>query len=111
MEVFARTAEARSLSDAARKLGVSKSAISKQITQMEHALGVCVLHRTTRSVTMAEIGTAFYQRCRRRSRVSRHAFSVGAARPAEAPRAGRFRRAPPDAGAAEAARALPRASR
>jgi DNA-binding transcriptional LysR family regulator len=63
MEMFVRAAEARSLSAAARRLGVSKSAVSKHITQMEHELGVCLLHRTTRSVTLTEIGDAFFERC------------------------------------------------
>ncbi len=76
MEMFVRAAEARSLSDAARKLGVSKSVVSKQITQMEHALGVCLLHRTTRSVTLTEIGSAFFERCARMIAAAEEAESV-----------------------------------
>jgi DNA-binding transcriptional LysR family regulator len=76
MEIFVRAAEARSLSAAARRLGVSKSAISKHISQIEHELGVCLLHRTTRSVTLTEIGDAFFARCRDMLKAAEEAESV-----------------------------------
>jgi DNA-binding transcriptional LysR family regulator len=79
MEIFARVVEARSFSAAARRLNVSTSVVSKCVTRMEQSLGVRLLNRTTRSISLTEIGTAFYARC---------AHIVAAAEEAEAMTAG-----------------------
>jgi DNA-binding transcriptional LysR family regulator len=79
MEIFARVVEARSFSAAARRLNVSASVVSKCVTRMEQALGVRLLNRTTRSISLTEIGAAFYARC---------AHIVAAAEEAEAMTAG-----------------------
>jgi len=63
MEIFARVVEARSFSGAARRLNVSTSVVSKCVTRMERSLGVRLLNRTTRSISVTEIGQAFYARC------------------------------------------------
>lgn len=63
MEIFARVVEARSFSGAARRLNLSTSVVSRCVTRMERALGVRLLNRTTRSVSLTEIGSAFYARC------------------------------------------------
>ena len=63
MEIFARVVEARSFSGAARRLNVSTSVVSKCVTRMEQSLGVRLLNRTTRSISLTEIGRAFYARC------------------------------------------------
>src|SRR5687768_11890156 len=63
MEVFARVVEARSFSGAARRLGVSKSVVSKHITRIEKTLGVRLLNRTTRRLSLSEVGTTFYESC------------------------------------------------
>ncbi|MBI4193612.1 MAG: LysR family transcriptional regulator [Betaproteobacteria bacterium] len=59
-----RVAEARSFTEAARKLGISPSGASKALTRLEDKLGVQLVHRTTRSVSLTDDGTAFYERCR-----------------------------------------------
>jgi DNA-binding transcriptional LysR family regulator len=56
MEVFARVAEAESFSEAARRLQISKSVVSKHGTRLEKRLGVRLLNRTTRSVALTEPG-------------------------------------------------------
>jgi len=56
--------EAGSLSGAARELGVTPSAVSKQITRLEGRLGVRLLTRTTRRSRATEEGMALYRRCR-----------------------------------------------
>lgn len=64
MEVFARVVETGSFSEAARQLGLSKSAVSKQISALEDRLGVRLLNRTTRRLSVTEVGEGYYAWCR-----------------------------------------------
>jgi DNA-binding transcriptional LysR family regulator len=61
---FVATAEARSLTGAAQRLGVTPSAVSKAIARLEAELGVRLLNRTARAVTLTEEGTLFYRESR-----------------------------------------------
>lgn len=63
MAVFARVVEARSFSAAAARLQMSKSAVSKQVARLEAALGVRLLNRTTRQLSLTEAGAAVYRHC------------------------------------------------
>ena len=65
MIIFARVVEANSFSAAARRLGLSKSAVSKQIAALEDRLGARLLNRTTRRLSPTEVGAALYERCAR----------------------------------------------
>lgn len=65
MTVFARVVEERSFSGAARKLGMSKSAVSKHVTKLEDNLGIRLLNRTTRRLSLTDAGATFYQHCAR----------------------------------------------
>jgi len=65
MITFARVVEARSFSEAARRLGLSKSAVSKQVARLENRLGARLLNRTTRRISPTEVGAALYERCSR----------------------------------------------
>jgi len=65
MQVFVRTVDQGSFSAAARTLGLSPSAVSRQIGGLEDHLGVRLLNRTSRHVTLTEEGKAFYGRCAR----------------------------------------------
>jgi len=65
MVAFARVVEARGFSEAARRMGVSKSRLSKTVARLERALGVRLLHRSTRGLSVTEIGAAFYEHCTR----------------------------------------------
>ncbi|MES2188431.1 MAG: LysR family transcriptional regulator [Pseudomonadota bacterium] len=62
---FARVVDARSFSGAARVLGTTKSAVSKQVNRLEAHLGTRLLHRTTRSVGPTEEGRGVYERALR----------------------------------------------
>ncbi|MGE5548659.1 MAG: LysR family transcriptional regulator [Solirubrobacterales bacterium] len=65
MEAFVRVAEARSFSEAARRLRSSKSVVSRQVSALEAELGARLFHRTTRSMTLTEAGQGYYERCAR----------------------------------------------
>ncbi len=61
--VFTRVVEAKSFSEAARQLGVAKSAVSKQVALLEKEVGVRLLNRSTRSISLTEAGEIFYRHC------------------------------------------------
>lgn len=63
MNVLVKVVGTGSYAETARRLGVTRSAISKAITQLEDALGARLLDRTTRRVTPTEAGLAYYERC------------------------------------------------
>ncbi len=65
MALFARVVEAGGFSAAARELGLSKASVSKRIARLEDRLGVRLLNRTTRRLSLSEAGGAFYAGCRR----------------------------------------------
>jgi DNA-binding transcriptional LysR family regulator len=60
MAVFARVVEAGSFSAAARKLGLTKSAVSKQVQRLEKEYAVRLLNRTTRKLSLTEPGQLLY---------------------------------------------------
>ena len=62
MTAFARVAETRSFSEAARRLRMSKSVVSRQVMALETELGARLFHRTTRSLTLTEAGQGYYER-------------------------------------------------
>lgn len=60
---FVKIAEAGGFAAAARRLGVSPSTVTTQIQDLEDRLGVRLLNRSTRKVSLTEIGKAYYERC------------------------------------------------
>ncbi|HEY7608336.1 MAG TPA: LysR family transcriptional regulator [Alphaproteobacteria bacterium] len=65
MVAFARVVEAQSFSGAAERLGTSKSSVSAQVRRLEARMGVRLLHRTTRRLSLTEAGAACYRHCAR----------------------------------------------
>ena len=65
MEAFANVVDQGGFTDAAKKMGISKSAVSKHVSSLEARLGARLLNRTTRRVSPTEIGLAYYDRARR----------------------------------------------
>jgi DNA-binding transcriptional LysR family regulator len=63
IEAFVRVVHFGSFSRAAEDLGVSRSHISRQITRLENRLDAQLLLRTTRTVSVTDVGNAFYLRC------------------------------------------------
>lgn len=65
LAVFAHVVEARSFTGAARAMKLSKSAVSARLARLEARLGVRLLRRTTRRLSITEAGLALYQRAAR----------------------------------------------
>jgi DNA-binding transcriptional LysR family regulator len=65
ISVFARVVEANGFTAAARALGLSKAAVSKQVARLEDRLGVRLLNRSTRRLGLTEAGRDFYERAQR----------------------------------------------
>ncbi|MEW6639548.1 MAG: LysR family transcriptional regulator [Pseudomonadota bacterium] len=65
VQSFVQVAEARSFVAAARLLGISASAVGKNVARLEERLRVRLFHRSTRSVTLTPEGAVFLERCRR----------------------------------------------
>ncbi|WP_311567957.1 LysR family transcriptional regulator [Photobacterium arenosum] len=63
MAIFVSVVKTGSFSESARLLGVSPSAVSRSIKQLEQQLGVCLLQRTTRKLRLSETGRTVYERC------------------------------------------------
>lgn len=60
---FVRTVAAGSFAGAAKELGVSPVAVSKNVQRLERRLGVRLLHRSTRKLSLTEEGRLFHERC------------------------------------------------
>ena len=65
MAAFTKVVGAGSFSAAAREMQVSQALVSKQIQELESWLGARLLNRTTRRLSLTEVGTAFYERASR----------------------------------------------
>ncbi|MGY8874241.1 MAG: LysR family transcriptional regulator [Gammaproteobacteria bacterium] len=73
--IFARIVEHQSFTKAAKNLGIDKSTISNKLSQLESRLGVRLLNRSTRSVTLTEAGAKYYEYCRQAVEIAEEAES------------------------------------
>jgi DNA-binding transcriptional LysR family regulator len=64
INAFAAVADARSFTQAARRLGVSSAQVSKLVARLENRLGARLLNRTTRDVSLTDTGRAYLERAR-----------------------------------------------
>ena len=62
--IFARIVEHKSFTKAAQVLGMDKSTISTKLSQLESHLGVRLLNRSTRTITLTESGAKYYEYCK-----------------------------------------------
>lgn len=62
LNAFIAVVETGGFSAAARKTGESQSAVSKAVNALEKRLGVALLHRTTRKITLTDQGQKYYER-------------------------------------------------
>src|ERR1700728_180802 len=65
MQAFVAVADLQGFAPAARKLGLSPSGVTRLIAALEARLGARLLQRTTRSVTLTDVGTRYLERVRR----------------------------------------------
>jgi DNA-binding transcriptional LysR family regulator len=63
MRVFAAVVDAKSFVNAGEALGLSKQAVSRHVSELESRLGVRLLSRTTRKLSLTDEGQVFYARC------------------------------------------------
>ena len=61
---FVAVAEAESFTKASQRLGISTAQVSRQISALETRLASKLFHRTTRKVSVTEVGRVYYQHCR-----------------------------------------------
>ena len=64
LAIFVKVSERRSFVRAATDLGITQSGVSNAISRLEDQLGVRLLARTTRRVSLTEDGAAYFERCR-----------------------------------------------
>ena len=65
MRLYCAVVENGSLAAASRSLGISPSVVSKQLSRLEDRLGARLLNRTTRRISVTEVGSAYFDRCKR----------------------------------------------
>jgi DNA-binding transcriptional LysR family regulator len=63
LTVFARVVDSGGFSAAARRLNMSTTMVSNHVQALEDRLGARLLNRTTRKVSLTEVGKAYYERC------------------------------------------------
>jgi DNA-binding transcriptional LysR family regulator len=64
MALFVEVVRAMSFRRAADSIGVPNSTLSRRVTALEKAIGLRLLHRTTRKIELTEAGQIYYERCR-----------------------------------------------
>ncbi|WP_226584483.1 LysR family transcriptional regulator [Acuticoccus sediminis] len=65
MALFVEVVKARSFRGAAEVMGMPNSTLSRRISGLEKAIGLRLLHRTTRKIELTEAGRIYFDRCRR----------------------------------------------
>lgn len=63
MNVFVRVAKAGSFAGGARELDISRAMATKHIMQLENSLGTRLFNRTTRSLSLTDVGASYLERC------------------------------------------------
>ncbi|TMO64107.1 LysR family transcriptional regulator [Pseudoalteromonas aurantia] len=76
MAIFVTVIEQGNFSKAAKKLGVTPSAVSRQISRLEDALGIKLLERTTRQLALTESGNLTFDYCKQMVESAEHAVNA-----------------------------------
>jgi DNA-binding transcriptional LysR family regulator len=65
VSAFVKVVESRSFTGAAKALGLPKSSVSRRVTELERELGVELLQRTTRKLSLTQAGRAYFEQAER----------------------------------------------
>jgi DNA-binding transcriptional LysR family regulator len=65
MALFVEVVKARGFRHAAEAVGIPNSTVSRRISELEKAIGLRLLHRTTRKIELTEAGQIYFERCKR----------------------------------------------
>lgn len=65
MRIFVATVESASFTAAAEKLGLSKQFLSRRVSDLEERLGARLMLRTTRRLSVTDLGKAYFERCQK----------------------------------------------
>lgn len=65
MALFVEVVKARGFRHAAAAVGLPNSTVSRRISNLEKAIGLRLLHRTTRKIELTEAGQIYFERCKR----------------------------------------------
>jgi DNA-binding transcriptional LysR family regulator len=63
LQVFAAVVDAQGFRGAARALGIPKSTVSRKLAELESQLGLRLVQRTTRKISLTDAGESFYRQC------------------------------------------------
>jgi DNA-binding transcriptional LysR family regulator len=74
--VFAKVVEAKSFSEAARRLGMPLSTVSRRVAELEHQLGVRLLDRSTRNLRLTDLGAEVLEHAQRSAEASEAVASI-----------------------------------
>ncbi|WP_137297129.1 LysR family transcriptional regulator [Psychromonas sp. SP041] len=77
MAIFVTVIEQGNFSKAAKKLGVTPSVVSRKIGHLEDALGIKLLQRTTRQISLTESGEVTFLSCKEMVKAAEEAISAG----------------------------------
>ena len=73
MRLFAKVAKAKSFTVAAQHLRMPKQTLSRRVAELERALGVQLMQRTTRRLQLSAVGAAYAERCEEMQRIAEEA--------------------------------------
>jgi DNA-binding transcriptional LysR family regulator len=65
MALFVEVVKAKGFRHAAEAMGIPNSTVSRRISSLENAIGLRLLHRTTRRIELTEAGQIYFERCKR----------------------------------------------
>ena len=74
--IFAKVVEAKSFSEAARRLGMPISTVSRRVAELEDQLGVRLLDRSTRNLRLTDLGTEVLEQATRSVEINEAVESI-----------------------------------
>src|SRR5258708_20064210 len=91
--MFAKVVEARSFSEAARRLKIPTSTVSRRVADLEEQLGVRLLERSTRRLRLTDVGAEIFEQAQHSAEISEAVDNIASNHSSTLP--GELRLAPP----------------